>query len=308
MLEKEFKKDVNLIDVKKRANLKKALFGAGAITVGAIGLSGIANANSVFKIDKDGTETDLAKETLTTPAGADGDLQINNSGSFGTIDGINLDKTGNARGTNALDVQSSRSAVTQVASGSNAVAYGINNVASNDYVTAVGYGNTADNCAGTAVGYKNHSAGWDTTAVGWCNYAYDWSTAVGYGNCASANESVAVGFGNTASGVYASSMGYNNTASGTYSTASGYYNTAGASSNTHAFGSNITNNVANSVEIGVSNTSKISILSAGTVTLRGALQPVTLADGSAPNNSIYYSSTASKLVYKDAGGTVNNLY
>ena len=38
------------------------------------------------------------------------------------------------------------------------------------------------------------------------------------------------------------------------------------------------------------------------------LQPPTLADGAAPNNSIYYSSTQTKLVYKDAGGGVNNLY
>jgi hypothetical protein len=36
--------------------------------------------------------------------------------------------------------------------------------------------------------------------------------------------------------------------------------------------------------------------------------PVTLADADAANNSIYYSSTQSKLVYKDSGGTVNDLY
>jgi len=34
----------------------------------------------------------------------------------------------------------------------------------------------------------------------------------------------------------------------------------------------------------------------------------TLADASAQNNSVYYSSTQSKLVYKDSGGTINNLY
>jgi hypothetical protein len=37
-------------------------------------------------------------------------------------------------------------------------------------------------------------------------------------------------------------------------------------------------------------------------------RPKSSADASAPNNSIYYSTTASKLVYKDSGGTVNNLY
>jgi len=40
----------------------------------------------------------------------------------------------------------------------------------------------------------------------------------------------------------------------------------------------------------------------------GGVQPASMADGSAPNNSIYYSTTASKLVFKDAGGAVNALY
>lgn len=40
----------------------------------------------------------------------------------------------------------------------------------------------------------------------------------------------------------------------------------------------------------------------------GGVQPASMADGSAPNNSIYYSTTASKLVFKDAGGVVNALY
>lgn len=40
----------------------------------------------------------------------------------------------------------------------------------------------------------------------------------------------------------------------------------------------------------------------------GAVRPASIADASAPNNAIYYSTTAGKLVYKDASGTVNNLY
>lgn len=36
--------------------------------------------------------------------------------------------------------------------------------------------------------------------------------------------------------------------------------------------------------------------------------PVTSTDAAAPNNSIYYSTDASKLVYKDSGGVVNALY
>ena len=36
--------------------------------------------------------------------------------------------------------------------------------------------------------------------------------------------------------------------------------------------------------------------------------PARLADADAANNRIYYSTTASKLVYKDSSGTVNALY
>ena len=46
----------------------------------------------------------------------------------------------------------------------------------------------------------------------------------------------------------------------------------------------------------------------GCVCATCAIQPASGADGSFPNNSIYYSTTASKLVYKDSGGTVNDLY
>jgi len=37
-------------------------------------------------------------------------------------------------------------------------------------------------------------------------------------------------------------------------------------------------------------------------------QPPTLTDGKAPNNSIYYSSDAAKLVYKSADSVVHPLY
>ena len=40
----------------------------------------------------------------------------------------------------------------------------------------------------------------------------------------------------------------------------------------------------------------------------GTIVPVSMADASALNNSIYYSTTQSKLVYKDSTGTVHDLY
>ena len=40
----------------------------------------------------------------------------------------------------------------------------------------------------------------------------------------------------------------------------------------------------------------------------GTIRPVEMADAAAPNNSLYYSTTQNKLVYKDNGGVVNDLY
>lgn len=56
---------------------------------------------------------------------------------------------------------------------------------------------------------------------------------------------------------------------------------------------------------------KIALLLEGIQTQsldRGYFTPVSSADADAPNNSIYYSTTASKLVYKTSGGVVNALY
>lgn len=41
---------------------------------------------------------------------------------------------------------------------------------------------------------------------------------------------------------------------------------------------------------------------------KGYFTPVSSADADAPNNSIYFSTDSSKLVYKDSGGVVNDLY
>jgi hypothetical protein len=44
------------------------------------------------------------------------------------------------------------------------------------------------------------------------------------------------------------------------------------------------------------------------VAMNGAIKPASMADAAAENNTIYYSTTQSKLVYKDAGGVANALY
>lgn len=51
-----------------------------------------------------------------------------------------------------------------------------------------------------------------------------------------------------------------------------------------------------------------SLTEAGNFTTTGAFKPGSLADSAAQNNSIYYSTDAGRLVYKDGGGVVNNLY
>jgi len=40
----------------------------------------------------------------------------------------------------------------------------------------------------------------------------------------------------------------------------------------------------------------------------GTVKPVEMADAAAPNNSFYFSTTQNKLVYKDNGGVIHNLY
>jgi len=124
-----------------------------------------------------------------------------------------LDGSGNALGTNALDIQSSRSAATQVASGEMSSAIGSRNTASGYGSSAIGFLNTASGNYSSAIGFLNTASGSS-------------SSAFGYDNTASGERSLAVGFRNTASGERSSSFGYQNTASGNYSSAIGYYNTA----------------------------------------------------------------------------------
>lgn len=47
---------------------------------------------------------------------------------------------------------------------------------------------------------------------------------------------------------------------------------------------------------------------AGVIDENGAIEPSSLSDANASNNRIYYSTTQSKLVYKDSSGIVHNLY
>jgi hypothetical protein len=248
-----------------------------------------------------------------TPAGSDGDLQINNSGVFGTIAGLNLDKTGNARGTNALDIQSKRTSATQVPSGTNNFCIGLQNTASNYNSGCVGYNNTVGGWYGfaVAVGSNNIASGYSgCTSVGSNNNnTANSGICVGASNIATYYGTTAVGRGNRATNAYSSAVGAGSWATG-YGTVAFGNNVRVSGHFSNAFGNNITNTTSSCTEIGPSNSAKIRISSSGFDLTVSSLPflPASIADSSAPNNSVYYSTTQSKLAYKDSGGTVNTLY
>jgi hypothetical protein len=119
----------------------------------------------------------------TNPPG----LVIETKGTAPIVAGFIPDGTatgGNARGANAVDLQTSRTAATQVASGANSFTAGLSN---------------------TSSGAQSVSIGWLNTASG------NRSTSIGRSNSVSGNESVAIGYTQTISGAQCVGFGYSNT-------------------------------------------------------------------------------------------------
>jgi len=106
---------------------------------------------------------------------------------------------GNTRGANAVDLQISRTASTQVASAANSFVAGLNNTTSaNNGNVAIGVGNTASGAAGSiAIGNTNSASNASTPSVafGWNNSSSGGGAGClfGLGNTASANFSQASG-------------------------------------------------------------------------------------------------------------------
>ena len=176
--------------------------------------SGAGNAAPI----QDATETDKGIVELATvaeaQAGTDTTRAVTPAGLLVRKTGtaiIGGDLTGDARGADAMDLQSARDAATEVASGEKATAIGLKSTASGLCATAVGHVSTASGDYSVAIGHKATASG---------NY----STAAGRYSTASDYSSLALGSGNTASGYYAIAVGIANTASGRYSTAVGLYN------------------------------------------------------------------------------------
>lgn len=84
------------------------------------------------------------------------------------------------------------------------------------------------------------------------------------------------------------------------------YTLGTSDSNSIVIGANAIGNGSNTTTIG--HTTITDCYIRGHLHPSGAVRPASIADASAPTNAIYYSTTAGKLVYKDASGTVNNLY
>ena len=82
------------------------------------------------------------------------------------LEGIAGQTTGNARGAGAIDLQTSRSAATQVASGANAVAMGYRNTASGTYAVALGNDNVASQQGAVALGNGSIAGHFGSVALG----------------------------------------------------------------------------------------------------------------------------------------------
>lgn len=248
-------------------------------------IKGLPSTQQIFTAIRSGTGSG-------TPAGVLGDIQINNPlGSFGTVGGARLGTTGNTRGTDALDLQSQRTLVTQVASGDNATAIGSLNIASGLRATAVGFSNTAAGQVSTAIGYGSSTGSSYTTAVGYGNsVGGSEGSGLGFANSASSNFTSAVGHNNSASGDWASSIGANNSASGLYSTALGYSNQAQSNSSTAVGYSNFTlSDFQGGTAVGNTNTAS-GIFSTALGVLNQATEQNTIAVGGENTASALFSS------------------
>lgn len=143
-----------------------------------------------------------AHSLTATGAETNIDLIISPKGTGGIMADIpdNLAAGGNKRGTNSVDLQSTRTLADEVASGSQAIIIG---------------------------GSRNKANGTQAIAGGNLNDASNtYAIALGNGNTASGQQAVAMGSNNTASGTGAQAIGTSNTAIGLASVAKGINNTA----------------------------------------------------------------------------------
>lgn len=130
-------------------------------------------------------------------------------GSFALGVADNTVAGGNKRGGSAIDLQVSRDAADQVASGISSTAIGASNKAEANLSVAIGAGNsvTGISLGGAAIGYANTTNN-NSTTIGNSNSVTGFnSAAIGESLTVSGNGAFAAGFVNTASGAYSSVPG-----------------------------------------------------------------------------------------------------
>lgn len=237
------------------------------------------------------TESSLSVTGTTTIIGV---LELRQESTNAVILG---DVSGVARGSNGLDLQSYRTIDTQVASGGRSSAVGVRNTASGYRSSAFGLGNTSAGWNSSASGYVNtvFASGCNSSASGYHNSVCGvLSSAFGYFNDAMACQTNAFGSSNDACGIFSNAFGSSNSALGCRSTAFGFANNATATSSSafghlttasaqgaSIFGGDgsglITNSTACSTMIGPRTAAAVSIISNGSIGIRGTAASSTQA-------------------------------
>ena len=200
------------------------------------------------KIESDSTVTTQTSSVIQSST-TNANLVIAPNGTGALIADIpdGLATGGNARSTNAVDLQMSRGAADQIARGDySSILGGGENTTIGTYSIAGGRGNFVTGTYAIGLGYQNNSQNSGTVAFGWQNAASSAYSTVsggqsntastgthatvvgGQSNTSSGQASVTGGFTNTASGQYSLALGNNNIASGTGAIAIGNNNTSGA--------------------------------------------------------------------------------
>ena len=146
---------VNLLDIRNN----------GAILIGK---NSVTTTQNTASIAADGSDTNIGIAIVPKGNGAI-TAAIPDGGTIG----------GNARGSNAIDLQTSRTIATQVASGTGSIVIGQNNTGSGGNAIAIGINNNSSSSS-IAIGSGNGSSA-------------TWSVSIGSGNAASANYSTALG-------------------------------------------------------------------------------------------------------------------
>jgi len=171
--------------------------------------------------------TDPAVNFLGTTDNNSLRIRVNNQQTFqfNTNFSIQRDDGGNARGSDAVDLQRVRSAATQVASGQYSVIGGGRNNTASGFIATVGGGD------------RNTASGWSSTVGGgqFSTASGQYATVGGgeFNTASSIGATVGGGANNIASGSWATvGGGHTNSARGNYSVVpGGYSNTANASYN-----------------------------------------------------------------------------